>query len=112
MRDAVHRWLQANQGWLLIFDNADEPGLLRPYLPRQHRGHVLLTSRKQVLQAAGLVFVPIVLDVLSPEQARSFFLSRTGRKHALMLMSYPQPTIWRASLIICLWHLNRLQRTC
>jgi tetratricopeptide (TPR) repeat protein/tRNA A-37 threonylcarbamoyl transferase component Bud32 len=80
--DAVHRWLQANNGWLLIFDNADEARLLRSYLPRQHNGHVLLTSRTQILQAAGLVFVPIVLDVLSPEQARSFFLSRTGRKHA------------------------------
>src|SRR5207249_3255748 len=55
LRQAVQSWLEANEGWLLVFDNADEPSLLRPYLPRQHRGHVLLTSRAQIFQAAGLL---------------------------------------------------------
>lgn len=30
---AVKRWLQTQKGWLLIFDNADEPDLLVPFLP-------------------------------------------------------------------------------
>src|SRR5216683_4754218 len=80
LRQAVQSWLEANEGWLLVFDNADEPSLLRSYLPRQHRGHVLLTSRAQVFQAAGLLFTPIALEPLSSDEAREFLLRRTGRE--------------------------------
>jgi tetratricopeptide (TPR) repeat protein len=31
--------------WLLVYDNADEPGAVRPYLPEGRHGHVLITSR-------------------------------------------------------------------
>ena len=31
--------------WLLVYDNADEPGVVRPYLPESRHGHVLITSR-------------------------------------------------------------------
>ncbi len=50
--DAAHASLEAlrrsgpNRRWLLIFDNADEPKDLRPYLPTGP-GHVLVTSRNQ-----------------------------------------------------------------
>ncbi|MCZ4125968.1 tetratricopeptide repeat protein [Streptomyces sp. H39-S7] len=40
------RWLQAHPGWLLIFDNVENPIHLRPYLGTLHRGHHLATSRK------------------------------------------------------------------
>ena len=26
-------WLRTERGWLLIFDNADDPALLKPFLP-------------------------------------------------------------------------------
>lgn len=36
----------ASQRWLLVFDNADDPEAVRPFLPGG-QGHVLLTSRNQ-----------------------------------------------------------------
>src|SRR3954454_19696493 len=44
VRKAVLRWLKSQDQWLVVGDNADSPELLKAYLPRQHRGHVLLTS--------------------------------------------------------------------
>ena len=37
--------------WLLIFDNADEPEQLTPFLPRGATGHTLVTSRNQAWAA-------------------------------------------------------------
>ena len=34
VNDAVRAWLERHAGWLLIFDNANEPVELEPYLPR------------------------------------------------------------------------------
>ncbi|WP_328749666.1 tetratricopeptide repeat protein [Streptomyces sp. NBC_00285] len=39
-------WLQAHPGWLLIFDNVEDPTHLRPYLGTLAGGHHLATSRK------------------------------------------------------------------
>jgi tetratricopeptide (TPR) repeat protein len=39
-------WLQAHPGWLLVFDNVEEPNHLRPYLGTLAGGHHLATSRK------------------------------------------------------------------
>ena len=46
---AVKRWLQDNNGWLLILDNADEPEIVREFLPTKCDGHILLTTRAQAL---------------------------------------------------------------
>src|SRR4051794_38147381 len=37
---AVKRWLQGNSGWLLILDNADEPAVVREFLPTKFDGHI------------------------------------------------------------------------
>ena len=44
---AVRGRLERGQRWLLVFDNAVQPGALDPYLPRTGGGHVLVTSRWQ-----------------------------------------------------------------
>jgi TIR domain/NB-ARC domain len=43
--EAVKRWLQMHQKWLLILDNADDLELLPPFLPTVPGGHILLTTR-------------------------------------------------------------------
>lgn len=38
--------LQASAGWLLVFDNVEDPQLPRAFLPTTGEGHVLITSRR------------------------------------------------------------------
>ena len=76
---AVKRWLDANSDWLLILDNADEPKLIEEFLPANHKGHILLTSRNHVFDAIGILNA-IELEKMSPEDAREFLLIRTGSK--------------------------------
>lgn len=76
---AVNRWLENNDGWLLIFDNADAPELLKGFRPRNPKGHVLLTSRAQVFDTVGIA-KPIEMEAMLPEEALEFLFTRTGRK--------------------------------
>lgn len=75
---AVNLWLENNSGWLLIFDNADAPELLKGFRPRNAKGHVLLTSRAQVFDTLGIAR-PLEIDVMAPEEALQFLFTRTGR---------------------------------
>ncbi|MBI1924419.1 tetratricopeptide repeat protein [Candidatus Poribacteria bacterium] len=75
---SVKRWLEGNDDWLLIFDNADEPQLVEAFLPRNPRGHILLTSRAHAFQHLGIAH-PIRLEKLTPAEAKQFLLKRTGR---------------------------------
>ena len=59
---AVCRWLSREPGYLLILDNADDPALIKPYLPPDPRGHVLLTSRAHTFDVLG-IRKPIRLSV-------------------------------------------------
>jgi tetratricopeptide (TPR) repeat protein len=74
---AVIRWLGSNAGWLLIFDNADEPQKLKPFMPTDPKGHILITSRAQVFHGLAQ---PVRLEVLEPERALEFLLKRTERE--------------------------------
>jgi hypothetical protein len=68
---AVMRWLRNHAGWLPIFDNADEPDKLKPFLPTDPKGHILITSRAQVFHGLAQ---PVRLEVLAPEKALEFLL--------------------------------------
>jgi tetratricopeptide (TPR) repeat protein len=75
---AVKRWLEANAGWLLILDNADEPNTVEEFMPGGSNGHVLLTSRAQVFDSIGILN-PIEMEEMTAEDAKEFLLRRTGR---------------------------------
>ena len=75
---SVRVWLTRETGWLLIFDNSDRPELVQPFLPREIPGHILITSRAQDLQDLGIV-QPLTMETLSPDEAVSFLLHRTGK---------------------------------
>ena len=53
------------QRWLLVFDNADDPNDLRPYLP-SGSGHTLITSRNQ---SWTQVAEPLEIDVFAREES-------------------------------------------
>jgi cellulose biosynthesis protein BcsQ/tetratricopeptide (TPR) repeat protein len=57
--------LPQNQRWLLVYDNASEPGDLREYLP-DGPGHVLITSRNQSWNA---VAEALEVDVFTREES-------------------------------------------
>ncbi len=76
--EAVKNWLENHHGWLLIFDNADHPELLRRFRPRNPRGHILLTSRAQVFDMLA-ISRPIEMQAMLPQEAFSFLFNRTGR---------------------------------
>lgn len=75
---AARRWLETQPGWLLIVDGADHPDVLARLLPRNGRGHVLLTSRAHDFQKLGMV-CPLEVGVLPLSDAVEFLLKRTGR---------------------------------
>jgi hypothetical protein len=77
VREVVWRWLEQHQDWLLIFDNADDPALLRPYLPQRAKGHILITSRNQ---SWGNLASPLSVRVFEPSEACKFLMNRTGQK--------------------------------
>ncbi len=76
---AVMSWLEHNEGWLLIFDNADFPELVKPFRPRSVTGHVLLTSRAQLFDQLG-ISTPIELQTMLADEAVEFLFTRTGKK--------------------------------
>ncbi|MEO1396829.1 MAG: toll/interleukin-1 receptor domain-containing protein, partial [Cyanobacteria bacterium J06634_5] len=74
---AVKQWLAQNPGWLLVFDNADHPELLKPFRPRQEQGHILLTSRAQTFDSFGIAR-PVSLQKMPADEAISFLFKRAG----------------------------------
>jgi tetratricopeptide (TPR) repeat protein len=63
-------------GWLLVFDNAEDPHNLRPYWPStDHGGHLLVTSRNPNWQPLA---APIPVDVLPRRDAIAFLQRRAG----------------------------------
>lgn len=57
----VKRWLATHEGWLLILDNADDLRLAHEFLPPNHKGYVLFTTRAQ---ASGAIAASIEVKQL------------------------------------------------
>ncbi len=53
--NAVKDWLEQNNRWLLIFDNAMDQESIKGYLPGSASGHVLITSRNPNWNKIGCV---------------------------------------------------------
>ncbi len=69
--------LSSREPWLLIFDNADSPATLRPYVSLlSGNGDILITSRNE--QWDGLA-KPVNITQWSEEESARFLLQRTGQ---------------------------------
>jgi hypothetical protein len=71
LRAQVHEALRGTAGWLLVFDNADKAGDIKPWLPRPPQprgipGHVIITTRRGGFGSLGPV---INLDVIALRDA-------------------------------------------
>ncbi|MBV8234919.1 MAG: hypothetical protein JO075_04380, partial [Acidimicrobiia bacterium] len=78
---AVRRWLEspASGRWLLVFDNAEGPEVLKDYLPTRHAGHVLITSRRAHWPGG---VQPIAVLTLTRAEAVKLLLRRSGQADA------------------------------
>ncbi len=70
---AAKEWLQTHDGWLLILDNADDLGKVKPYLPEPQKGHVLITTRAATV---GNVAHGVRVEELPEEEAALLLLRR------------------------------------
>jgi tetratricopeptide (TPR) repeat protein len=70
----IKNWLEASEGWLLVFDNAESADAIRDYLPHGQKGHVLITSRARIWDRVAKSVRVIRLDV---ETAAKFLTDRT-----------------------------------
>ena len=68
---AVKRWLADHEGWLLILDNADDLPLAQEFLPTNHKGYILFTTRHQ---AAGAIAVSIEVERLTLQEGTLLLL--------------------------------------
>ncbi|MFF0042191.1 FxSxx-COOH system tetratricopeptide repeat protein, partial [Streptomyces mirabilis] len=70
-------WLQGRTGWLLVFDNAEEPADFHPYLGRLTTGQTLITTRRDLpWRDLG---TPLRLDTLTLEASIRVLQEITGR---------------------------------
>lgn len=72
--NAVQRWLQQHDQWLLILDNADDLSLIQPFIHGLQSGHILLTTRAQATGTISKVEIQKL-----PDQGGVVFLLRRAK---------------------------------
>ena len=73
---AVRHWLETDgERCLLVFDNATDPAVLRPFIPAAGAARVIITSNQQSMAYLG-AGVPV--DVFTEAEALTFLAERTG----------------------------------
>ena len=77
MARAARRFLEIYSRWLLVFDNAQDPQDIKPYLPYGGIGHVIITSRNPIWGNLARI-----LKVSRFERSESveFLCKRTGQE--------------------------------
>lgn len=73
VREAVKRWFQNHNGWLLVFDNVENLELLNAMLPDTRQGHILITTRSQIIGTLGS---PIDVQKMDQDEGTLFLLRR------------------------------------
>ncbi|MEV0169179.1 tetratricopeptide repeat protein [Nonomuraea fuscirosea] len=85
-------WLNTHTGWLLIFDNLEEIADIEPYLSRLAKGHLLITTRRDIDWRQRVGVNPLRLDLLPRTAALVALRERTVGQH------HPDTLTTRANL--------------
>ncbi|GAA5118500.1 BTAD domain-containing putative transcriptional regulator [Pseudonocardia adelaidensis] len=62
-------------GWVLVFDNADDPALLEPFLPAARHGDVVITSHNPAWRRLAR---PVTVPPLNRAESVRYVVDRTG----------------------------------
>ncbi len=73
---AVKEWLEGHSDWLLVMDNADDLALARSFLPSILPGHVIFTTRSQIVGDSGIV-AQLNVEAMETEEGLLFLLRRS-----------------------------------
>jgi len=74
--EAVRDWLEADGSFrLLVFDDVEDPSLLRPFVPVAGEAQVLITAAREPIAEMG---TSVRVDVFSAEEALALLDGRTG----------------------------------
>jgi len=77
--DAVRaRLAHEERPWLVVFDNADDPSILKPFIPANPHGRVIITSKAQNFAPLNVRCVVGVKEMI-PNDGRDFLLARVTR---------------------------------
>jgi len=74
-RAALWAELDRTPGWLLVYDNADEPAQLEPFLPAARHGDVIITSRNPAWRR---IAHPVAIGPLARGESLAYVATRTG----------------------------------
>ncbi|MEA2489787.1 MAG: hypothetical protein QOH21_1579 [Acidobacteriota bacterium] len=77
--EAVKNHLAGRPGWLLIFDDADDPADVMPYLPDAAPGHVIVTTPNPPRPGEG---TPVPVDIFTRSESVKLFLARSRATNA------------------------------
>jgi DNA-binding SARP family transcriptional activator len=78
-RAALWAELDRTPGWLLVYDNADEPRGLEPFLPAARHGDVVITSRNPAWRRLAR---PVAVGPLARRESVTYVADRTGDRPA------------------------------
>ncbi len=74
---AAKGFLETQARWLLVFDNAQDPQDLKPYLPHGGGGQIIITSRNP---SWGNLARPLEVSRFERSESIEFLLKRTGQE--------------------------------
>jgi len=81
---AVKLWLNDNKDWLLIFDNLESADVIKPYLPDNINGRMIITTRNTRIDFGS----QIALGVFNMDEAMVFLRKRLSNDEKLDLEFY------------------------
>jgi len=73
--EAVIRWFEQQTNWLLIVDNADDLPMVDAFLPRNSRGHILLTTRSHSMSGRAQ---RVDVEAMGADEGVLFLLRRAA----------------------------------
>lgn len=71
VQKSVKKWLKHNDNWLLVVNDLITVETIEPYLPTNHPGHILVTTRNQIYNMGAVLNIGVLSDEEAIELLKS-----------------------------------------